>query len=157
MTRLRKLTGVFMLAAAVGLAGCVPTPGTTEAKAPDAVATTVVTQQGAAIVNATTRIGANNLYEITPVASKNLTCFMSASIYTGSAVSGSSDCVPKVAGTEGTPTAAATIESATTIGANNFYEVTPATRKDVTCFVTASVYSGSAVSGSIRCLPKAGM
>ncbi len=161
MTKATKLAGIFLMAAAVVLSGCEKIPDGTQAKGPsaDAVETQNVAQTaGAATILATTKIGTNYLYELAPLKSKNVTCFMSASIYTGTAVSGATDCVPMPAAPLEPATKSATLETATQVGGtNNFYEVTPATRKDITCFMTSSIYSSTAVSGAIRCLPKAGM
>jgi hypothetical protein len=150
-----KLAAIFCLAAA--MTGCVPAPSATETAVPDATVSTSVTNAAPANVVATTQIGSNYLYEIAPPNSPNTTCFMYSSIYTGSAVSGSVDCVAKPAGAFAAAVGKAVIESVTKIGANTFYEVTPASRPDLRCFMSSSVYTGSAVSGSVKCLPKTGL
>lgn len=155
MKTFAKLATAFTLA--VALTGCVKTPDTTEAALPEATTTLTVQNATASKVLATTQIGVNYLYEIAPTNSPNVTCFMNASIYTGTAVSGDVDCVKKPEGYVEPVNGKAVIESATRIGTNTFYEVTPATRPDLRCYVSSTIYGGTAVSGSVQCLPKNGL
>jgi hypothetical protein len=151
MKTLAKLAPIFALACV--MTGCVQSPKTSEASLPAAAETVAVETTKAATVDATTQIGGNYLYEVTPPTQPNTTCLVVSSIYTNSAVDGSLDCLPKPAQVP-PRTAAATIQSATKIGTNTFYEVTPATRGDLICNVTSTIYTNNAVSGSIKCLPK---
>ena len=140
---------------AAALAGCVESPPSFPAPIPTTGSVDVTyTDSGPAKVLAKTKIGANNLYELTPGKSPDITCFILSSIYMGSAVSGSIECAAK-SEDAAPPKEHATVTSSTTLDRNIFYEITPATRQDLRCFASTSVYTGSAVSGTIRCFPLA--
>lgn len=141
------LTALFM-----PLTGCIKAPQSVDANEVEANKVTAVKSTKASYIDAKTRVGSNNLFEITPAETPNTTCFMLSSIYTGNAVSGAVECVDGDNSEYKNANRSLEILSNTKIDANNFYEVVPATRPDLTCFVTSTVYSGNAVSGSIKCM-----
>lgn len=135
---------VLCFAAAATVAGCTQATPANEAASFDTSTT------APAAVDVSTRFQSTIFSEIRPQDASNLTCFTTTSYFSGSEGHGDVDCV------EGTsqpiqPGQTARVAFQATIGKTNLFTVYPATRPDVVCRVTTSVFNGSEGGGHLSC------
>lgn len=145
----RALRTIFIAtSAAATLAACTaPTPSQEAAN----FSTSTTTP---AAVDVSTRFSKAIFSEIRPQDSNNLTCFTVTSVYSGSDGHGDIDCVEGQSQTARTGQTARVAFQAT-IGKTNLFTVYPATRPDVECRVTTSVFAGSEGGGHLSCTARA--
>lgn len=131
------------LAATAALAGCTQTPSEdpTIAKAPADAATVV----------ATTTFGQTVFTELQIKEEPAKTCFTVTSSYKGDDWNGDIDCVDGNASASFNGKASVLLLTSLQ-EKTNVFKVSPATRPDVRCFVTASTTRADQGSGHLRCM-----